>query len=525
MLKKNLSTFSLIAASIAGMVGSGWLFGPFFAAKLVGPASVLSWLIAGFLMLFIAVPFCILGQIMPITGGTVRFLQLTYGHFAGLTFSWIVWLGWISITPIEALAILQYAANYFPELMKTVEGGAVLSFYGFCVALVIMFVTYLINLQSVKVFSMANYLTLGVKIGIPILTLILLFSYSFHAENFHQYGGFVATNVSSIFSALPLAGIAYSIMGFNPAIQMAQEVKKPHIAIPVAIISSIIFVTILYALLQVAFIGALDANMLRNGWTQLEFSGDNGPFAGLLMNLGLLWFVKLLYIDAIISPYGTALVQAASTGRLTYAMAENRYFPKFLKKINKNHVPARALLLNALMGIVFFLPFPSWQKLVGFLVSTLTFGYVAGPLSLMAIHLKHKKDKNHITHSKWIEYLCLFSFYVCNLFIFWAGWDILYKVGISFIIGYIVLFCYAFWGTTRTSEYLSFDRGWWTLVYVPGILLISWLGSFGSGKNIIPFGWDFVILAIFSALIYYIARFQLKLSSSFQTIKSFSQDT
>ena len=40
----------------------------------------------------------------------------------------------------------------------------------------------------------------------------------------------------------------------------------------------------------------------------------------------------------------------------------------------------------------------------------------------------------------------------------------------------------------------------WIVPYLSGLVLMSYLGAFG-GKNIIPFGWDFLVIAIFSGII------------------------
>src|SRR3972149_4274475 len=116
-MKRTINKFALLTTALGGIIGSGWLFGPYFAAKVAGPASTISWIIGGCLMLFIAYTFLVLTKMLPIIGGTVRFFQITYGHFVGYTFSWIAWLAWVAVTPIETLALLQYAANYLPFIM------------------------------------------------------------------------------------------------------------------------------------------------------------------------------------------------------------------------------------------------------------------------------------------------------------------------------------------------------------------------------------------------------------------------
>ncbi len=506
VLKRTINKFALLTTAIGGIIGSGWLFGPFYAAKIAGPASILSWIIGGFLMLFIAYTFAILTKTLPIVGGTVRFFQITYGHFVGFTFSWIAWLAWIAVTPIETLALLQYATNYLPFLMKTVEDSKVLTSYGFLFAIILMFIIYIMNIKGLKFLTKSNYFIVFLKIAVPIATIIILFYSRFKFSNFYIQDGFAPLGIKNIFSALPIAGVIYSFIGYNPAIQLAAEVKNPQKSLPFAIFGSLFICIILYTIIQIAFIGALDVNYIKNGWANLSFTGDTGPFAGIVAALGFFWFVKILYIDAALSPYGTALVQATATTRLTYAMGQNNYLPTFLMKLNKHHTPVTAMLFNVLIGILFILPFPSWQKMVGFLVSCLVFGYVVAPLSLMAMRTLHFHKKGEHIFSKKVEFICLVSFYICNLLIYWTGWAIIKKVAFTFAIGYLALFLLYLIPSTKKKIKLDLDKGWWVIIYIVVITILSYLSSFGGGINKIKFGIDFLIIAIFSALIFYLAK-------------------
>jgi hypothetical protein len=54
------------------------------------------------------------------------------------------------------------------------------------------------------------------------------------------------------------------------------------------------------------------------------------------------------------------------------------------------------------------------------------------------------------------------------------------------------------------KDRLSLQSALWGVPYFVGLVLISYLGAFG-GKNVIPFGWDFLVMAIFSAVILYVS--------------------
>jgi len=502
-LQKSVKTITLLSSAVAGIIGSGWLLSPLVCVKIAGPAAIIAWILGGLLMMIVASTFVILTRSFPITGGTVRFFQLTHGHFAGFGFSWIAWLAWVAVAPIEMMAIIQYSANYLPSLM-THDATPVLTTQGFCVAGVGMIVITLINSMGMKTYGRINHFILAIKLIVPICAAILLFSTHFHAENFTATSGFMPYGIQSIFAALPLGGVIYSFIGFNPVVQLAAEVENPKRSIPVAIFGALFICMIIYVCVQFAFIGALPGDSLMHGWKLVSFVGDKGPYAGLLTLFGFAWLVKILYFDAIVSPYGTALVQSVATSRIAYAMCQNHYLPEYFMGVTKNGTPVRAFMLNTIIGFLFFLPFPSWQHMVGFLVSCLVLGYVVGPMGLMVL-AEQKSDLLKPFSKKIIHPLCIIAFVICNLLIYWAGWSVVYKIMILFIIGYIVLMTMALKNKKIiASGTFNFKRGSWVILYLLGIALISYFGSFGGTKQI-PFGMDFAVIGVFSVVIYVLA--------------------
>ena len=70
---------------------------------------------------------------------------------------------------------------------------------------------------------------------------------------------------------------------------------------------------------------------------------------------------------------------------------------------------------------------------------------------------------------------------------------------ITIAIGYVVLAVQQVMYKRKRS--LDVARGIWLLPYLTGLGLISYFGSFG-GDHRIAFGWDFVIIAVFSVVIF-----------------------
>jgi len=503
LFKRSIGPVGLLFCAVGGIIGSGWLLGPFFAAQIAGPASILSWAIGGFMMIIIALTYAELGAMLPIAGGTVRYLQFSHGTLASFTIGWIAWLAAAAVAPIETLALLHYTTNYLPNLMHTVDGVTVLSLSGIAVAAVLMFVMCFLNIMGVKLLANANNLIVALKLFVPILTLGILLCMDFHPENFGAIG-FAPMGLKGILAALPSAGVIFSFIGYNPAIQLAAEAKNPQRDVPLAILGALVLCIILYVLLQVAFVGALEPESFSKGWGSLSFTGDAGPFAGITMALGAVWLTKILYVDAAISPYGTGLVFTGATARLSYALGKNGYFPKFFMKVNKFGVPARMILLNYVIGLFLFLPFPTWQGMMSFLVSSLIFAYTVGPLALMVLR-KNLPNQHRPFRVPAPALVAFLGFYFSNLIVYWTGWSVISKMLIAILIGLAVLLIFRCTKEGRAIQ-LHFKNAWWLLPYLGLLCLFSYLGSFGGGLNIIPFGWDFLVIAVFSYVIYILAQ-------------------
>lgn len=498
-LQRHLGTWSLLFTALGGILGSGWLLGPYITAQVAGPAAVVSWVLGGSMMTIIAITFAELSSTFPVTGGSVRFLQLSHGPLASFTMAWIGWLSSAAVGPIETLAILQYANNYIPGLMHKVEHVYVLSHMGMLVAAGVLLLMCGINVYGVKFLARANNSVVVVKIVAPVVTAIVLLFGAFHLNNFTA-PSFAPFGLKGIVHALPIAGVVFSFMGFSAAVQLAGEVKNPQRSLPIALIGAMLISLVIYVVLQIAFVGVLNPGDFALGWSHLGFSGDAGPFAGIAIALGVAWLSYLLYVGAIVAPFGTGLVFSASTARLVYAMGENGYLPKFLEKLNRHGVPGRIILVNFLVGLLLFLPFPSWRSMVGFLVSAFVFTYAVGPLALIVLRKTMPKQPRPFRIPA-ARIMCLLAFYFCNLIVYWTGWAIVSKMLVAMLIGYVVLGLFKLSARGKALA-LEWHKALWMIAYLIMLGLISYLGPFGGGAGVVEFGLDFILIAAMSFLIY-----------------------
>ncbi|MGH3828536.1 MAG: amino acid permease [Pseudonocardiaceae bacterium] len=131
-------------------------------------------------------------------------------------------------------------------------------------ATALMLLFTVINILGVRWLADSNTITVLWKIAVPVLTVVVLFWVSFRVSNFTAGGGFAPYGARGVFAALPL-GVVFALTGFEQATQMAGEARDPQRNVPRAVIGSVIVGTLLYLLLEVAFIGALKPGNLISG--------------------------------------------------------------------------------------------------------------------------------------------------------------------------------------------------------------------------------------------------------------------
>lgn len=503
-LHRRFTPTMLLMISINGMVGSAWLFAPLYSAKIAGSAAVIAWVIGGFATAVVALTFAELSVLFPVAGGTAQIPQMSHGMFTSFILSWAAWLSSLTMAPIEVQAVLQYGSTYFTSLITIKDNIPVLTGIGYVWAVLLMISFCVLNVVSFKGLIRSNFILFAFKVAVILLVVFALIYTNFHTANF---SGMHASLLSvsgwkGVLAAVATGGIAFAFTGFKHGVELAGETKNPQVAIPLGIVGSVICCLILYLGLQVAFIGALDPSSLSNGWHKLSFVGDVGPFVGLTAALGLIWLMNLLYIDAVVSPAGAGLIYVTSTARILYAMSKIGYVPKWLTYLNKQNFPVAAIIVNFALGMLLFLPLPGWEAMVSFLVSGMVISYAIGPIALLSLRYE-LPDKKRTFKVPFAPVFCLVAFYFCNLLSYWTGWETISKLAVAMLIGVAFFFVAVFRGHIDKKD-LEIKSSLWVVPYFAGLVLISYFGAFG-GKNLISFGWDFIVIGIFSALILYIA--------------------
>jgi amino acid transporter len=499
-LRREMGFIGATWASVTSIIGSGWLFGSWKGAYSTGTSAILAWVIGGVCIIILALVHAELGGMYPVSGGTARFPHFAFGSVAGISFGFFSWVQAITVAPIECFAVMQYLSYYWHGVFNADTGNV--TALGTWLSILLMASFTAINFLAMRLFTKVNSAITWWKVAIPVLTIIVLL-FHFHPKNFNSHGGFLPLGTKAMFAAIPGAGMIFAYLGFEQADQLAGEIKDPARNLPRAIITAILLCTAIYVMLQIVFIGALAPSDLNHGWAGLANNSGliSGPLAFLAGAAGLGWLAIILRLDAFVSPYGTGLIYQTSTSRVTYGLARNRYYPQIFAKVDARGVPWVSLIMAFLLGLVFLLPFPSWSALVGLVTSASVLMYAGAPLSMGAFRrtLPDADRPYKVPAGKVISPL---AFVIAGLIMYWSGFEVLWKLGIVLVIGYVLIgICMAF---DPQRPPLDWKSAQWLPVYLVGMGIISWQGQFGpNNTNRIPFWWDMLIVAVFCLVIYY----------------------
>ncbi|MHA4852905.1 APC family permease [Rhodococcus sp. MSC1_016] len=477
-LTRSMSLTNLIFLGVSAQIGSGWLFAVLSAAGAAGPAAIVSWVLAALLFGVIAMPWMELGAMLPRSGGPVRYPSLSHGMMTGWLVGGAYWIATVAVTTLEAQAVLTYVSSNWPQLglMHEVDGLEILTWpRGILAGVAILAVFTVLNIFGIKMLSEANrWITLW-KIAIPTLTFILLFT-AFRSSNFTETG-FFAMGFDGVLHAIPATGIAFAYLGFRQVLDFGGECKNPQRNIPIAIAASILIPMVVYVLLQVAFIGALDwaaAGLAPGEWGSL-LSSDwaSAPLFQALIAAGFGGFGTLLLIDAIVSPAATGWVFLGSATRSTYALSEHDMAPSLLQRLNRFAVPWISLIVSFAVSCLFLLPLPSWYRLVSIVSVALLLSYLVGSSSMMVLR-RTAPDLPRPFRLRNAGFWAPASFVATLILVYVAGFSTVLNLS-------IVVFA----GTPAYVAYIAVRQNWitriraysWSAVFLTVWGFVSWQGG------------------------------------------------
>jgi amino acid transporter len=499
VLRRSLGLRSLTLAVVTSTIGSGWLFAPLYAARFAGPASLLAWLAGGVMAFGLALVFAELGSLVPSSGALAQIPLLSHGRWAGFIGGWCAWIAYLTLPTIEVLAMVEYVASSLPWLTADGGEGQVLSGAGLGVAMVLLVLMAWINLAGVS--SLARWIDglTSWKLVVPLLVSLSLMLTAGHWSNLGRHDSGQGAELAGVVSAIGGGGILFSLLGFRTAMDLAGEARNPQRNVPLAMALGLGVSLAIYLLLQLSFLVAVPPQALSQGWAALQLSSHGGPLVAIAMGLGMGWVVTLLLSDAVISPGATAMTYMGVSARVAWMMGRLGLLPEAMGRLNRQAVPAIALLWSLAIGVVMLLGGPSWQRVVSFLTATLVIALAVGPVSLLALR-QQLPAAPRAFHLPMAKLLCPLTFVAASWAVLWCGRSAL-EGAVTLVVVPALLFGLL---QRRRGQSLNAGSGSWWFVYLGGLVLIA---EISGPQRLLPGGdaSQLLITALFALVIFPIA--------------------
>ncbi len=512
MNNNKIGLSGLLFTGIGSIVGSGWLMSSYLIAAISGPSAILSWIIGSFIILIIAFNFIeVCGFLPPKSGGFGHYVEYTHNSTLSFIVEWVFLLSWIGLIPAEATATVQYLGSIIPGLKSIVinANGNGLTTTGSAITSLVCLTFFIINYASMLVLmKLIKYLTL-LKILVPIFVAVVLFIF---AHNFSNLGfgnhAFMPYGYHGMLESITTGGVVFAFIGFQTPVTFAGSALNPKRNIPLAILFSVIFCTIIYSLLQLAYILAVPHDLVSQyGWKSIVYTA---PFINLSEIYHLNYLIWTLSIVAFIAPFSAGLVFYASAVKITDGF--NEYLPKVVTKKYKS-IPLGSLGFVLFGSLAFIWLLPGWQEIVSVICVSLVmlFAMMCLVNGALSKHAGYEK-RIHGIKIKGGKYFAVLGYVLSSLMYFWSSWPLTWKGLLVLAIGSPIYFIFHSKKVGFKETLSDFMSASWLILHVLLLTLISYLSPFG-GINYLSSGCSQLAVVIISTIFYYIGLRNSKLSS------------
>ena len=340
-LERKLSLSSVIAISVAGMLGSGIFVLPGIAAAKTGSSIWLAYLIAAICILPAALSKSELATAMPKSGGAYVYIERALGPLFGT----ISGIGlWLSLLLKSSFALVGFGAYL---LVLTNISPIYIKYFSIGFLILIM----LLNIFGVKKVGKVQL----VIVILSLLTLISLLILGIPAVDTNLLTPFMNNGTMGLISTVAFVYISYA--GVTKIAAIAGEVKNPSRNIPLAMLLSLLVISSIYVTVAYTLVGNISIEML---------STDIKPIHTLALLLGGEWFAYGIAFVGVITLISMANSGVLASSRFPFAMAMDKLLPSSLAKLHDKHLtPINTILITCLMMglIILFLDVEKIVKL------------------------------------------------------------------------------------------------------------------------------------------------------------------
>lgn len=322
--------------SIGGTIGAGLFVGSGVVINSTGPAALLSFLLAGILVMLVMRMLGEMAVARPAVGSFYEYARVGLGNWAGFTVGWLYWYFWVVVVAVEAVAGAAVIGKWLPDAPL------------WLVALLLLAVMTTTNLVSVRAFGEFEYWFSSIKVAAIVVFIFLgaLFvlglwpNTSADASNLTAHGGFAPHGVAAILSgAVP--AVAFFV-GVELVTVAAAESKEPGRMVARATNNVVVRVLLFY-------VGSIFFVVTISPWNSQKVLGS--PYVAVLDRLNIPAagdILNAIVLTAVLSALNSGLYAAS---RMLFALTAKGHAPHGLVKLTPRGVPVRATLIGTVVAL------------------------------------------------------------------------------------------------------------------------------------------------------------------------------
>jgi len=344
-LQRTIGLFQLTMFGVGATIGSGIFVILGDAVPKAGPAVILSFIIAGITAALTALCYAELASTIPSSGSSYSFTYATMGEMVAYLIGWCLLLEYGISTSAIAVGWGQYLNELSFDILGVHIPNALANPPGVnggtfnLPAVVLVFMCSVLLLRGTRESTLVNTIMVVVKIAVLAMFIAIGLT-AFHSSNLHP---FMPMGMSGVGAAA--SSIFFSYIGIDTIATAGEEVKDPKRTLPLAILFTLVIVTIIYVLVAVIGVGT-------QPYTQ--FNGNEAGLVQILRRItGATWPGIILAMGAVISIFSITLVTLYGQTRILYTMSRDGMLPAIFAKVDAHsHTPRKnTVIVGTLVAI------------------------------------------------------------------------------------------------------------------------------------------------------------------------------
>jgi basic amino acid/polyamine antiporter, APA family len=341
---------------IAARLPNAWLF-------------IAVWIGGAFYALVSAFQLAELGTLIPSSGGQYNFSRRALGDYAGFIVGWSDWISTCGTTGAVGIVFGEYSAHLFPLL----NSGLRIKLTG--VAVIVLFA--LLQWRSVSMGSKVQNFTTLLKGLVFFVMVVACFSKGHAAHAVAATAPTIAFPTGAALITGLLLGMQatiYTYDGWDGVIYFGGEIKNPGYLIPRAIFASLASLFVIYLLINAAVLYVLPMSQIAGNDFSLGLAAQQvfGQYGDTVF--------RSIMVIALFSSVNALHLMGT---RVLYAMSRDGLFFRQASRINKGGTPTIALLLSALVGVVFAIG--KFERVIAMLAFFFVTNYMLSFISLFVL--------------------------------------------------------------------------------------------------------------------------------------------